>query len=114
MDAGRLNRRVRIEQKSVARDASYGSEVVSWVTLATVWAEVEDLIEVAAHGGEAVAQQQRVLTRQAKVCIRYRGDVTSKMRVIVIARNRTLQIVSLAEVGQRDELQLMCEEYSSG
>lgn len=114
MDAGRLNTRVRIEQKSVTRDANYGSEVVSWVTLATVWAEVEDVLEVATHGGEATAQQLRVLTRPTKVCMRYRGDVTSAMRIFMIARSRTLQIVSVAETGRRDGLELMCEEYSSG
>ena len=38
---GRLNRVIEIEHKSVTRD-SFGSEIVTWVTLAKVWAEKLD------------------------------------------------------------------------
>lgn len=37
---GRLDQRIVVQEKSVTRDA-YGGEVVTWVPIATVWAEAE-------------------------------------------------------------------------
>jgi SPP1 family predicted phage head-tail adaptor len=112
MKIGTLDRRVTIEQKSVARDGNFGSEVVSWVTLASVWAGMTEPLDVKLGGAEKVADHERVLVRQVRVRIRYRSDVTSAMRVNDTYRSRILQIVSMAEVGRREALDLMCEAYS--
>ena len=111
--AGDLDRRIRIEQKSVARDASYGSEVITWATLATVWANVEDQLEVGQSGGETLSRDLRVRRTPTRLRIRYRGDISTAMRVVLIDRSRTLQIVAIAELGRRDRTELMCEEYSA-
>lgn len=109
--AGHLDRRVRIEQKSVARDANFGSESITWVTLATVWARVDEAAK--ASGAESVTQSTRTLTRTATVMVRYRSDLTSDMRIVLLDRgNRLLQIMSMAETGRREGLELVCEDYS--
>ena len=100
-----LDRRVSIEQQQIARNASYGSEVVTWALLATVWALV---MEKAA--AETVGLNERVLSRQITVRIRYRSDVTAKMRVN--HGGRLLNIMGTVEVGRKDYLDLACEEYS--
>ena len=42
LPAGRLKDRVTIHSRSVTRDA-YCAEVITWATLATVWASVESI-----------------------------------------------------------------------
>lgn len=110
--AGTYDRRVRIEQKNVTRDPNYGSEVVAWATLATVWASVADQLQAGRGGGEAVEAGVRVATVPVRLCIRYRSDITTDMRVQLLDRGRVLQIVSVAEVGRRDGTELMCEGYT--
>ncbi len=58
MRAGRLRDRVTLQQKSVTRDA-YGGEVVTWNTVATVYAELEpwhmkERLTLRRQNGEAV------------------------------------------------------------
>lgn len=99
MRAGRLNQRITIEQKSVTR-AGNGEEVVSWIPLDTVWAEVKQL-----RGREffAAAQMQGAMDHQ--VFIRYRTDITRDMRLMW--GSQPLDIVGIAEIGNRDGLEIM-------
>jgi SPP1 family predicted phage head-tail adaptor len=109
---GELDRRITIERKVVGRDADFGSEVISWSTLAEVWAKVEDVPEMSRGGAEAVRADQRVATTRTNVRVRYRSDVTSDMRVRLADRGRTLQIVGITEAGSREWTDLLCEEFS--
>lgn len=111
--AGALDRRIAIDTKSVTRNPDYGTEVVSWTTLATVWASVEDVAKTTPGGGEDVKLNERVVTLPVQIRLRYRSDLRTDMRVRLLDRNRTLQIVSIAEIGRRDGLMLVCEEYSA-
>ena len=113
MNIARLDHRVQIEQNTPTRDPAFNSAIPGWSTLATVWAKVEETLDVKSGGAEKVESGNRVLTRPARVTIRYRGDVTSAMRIKLLDRgNRILQIVSVAELGRRQALELMCEAYS--
>lgn len=107
--AGELNRRVRIEEKSKTKHPRLGSETISWVEHATVWARVMDVLPGKA---ERMEGDVRMLTRPCVVRIRYRSTVTADMRIVLTDRSRILQIVSIAEVGLREALDLQCEEYS--
>ena len=75
---GNLDRRVIIEQSTTAVDEYGHSTVSSWATFATVWAtkmikpRLESMEDDQRVGGERVTWQ-----------IRYRADITSKMRVTV-------------------------------
>lgn len=106
---GRLDRRVVIEKKTVTRDATYGSEQITWTTHAEVWAEAKDKFSDTSE--ERVAQGARIVTRSTRLTIRWVEGVTSDMRVRVKRDGRLLQIVAIAEVGRREGLQLTCEEY---
>lgn len=112
MRIGKLDRRLLIEYKSVARDPAFNSEVITWLPLATVWANAEDVLRASPGGGEQVKQDIRVHTRPCRVFIRYRADITTDMRVTLLERNRVMQITSIAEFGRREATELMCEEYT--
>jgi SPP1 family predicted phage head-tail adaptor len=76
MQAGKLNRRVTIEQKSTVQDA-YGQPVETWTEVATVWADIRDQT-----GKEYFAAQATQNPVQTKITIRYRAGILPAMRVV--------------------------------
>lgn len=111
IQVGNLDTRMRIEQKSVTQDATYGTEVISWVPLVTVWAEVMDVLPSRQQAEQTRAQLQ-VATQRSRVRMRYRTDVDSTMRCIIggIAHH----IVSgPAEIGRHEYMELVIERYST-
>ena len=107
LDARKLDRRVLI-QRPVPDDSFDGAGSGQWVDVATVWANVEDALPSRA---ERLADGINVASRPARVRMRHRSDVTSSMRFVVA--NRIMQIVAgPAELGRRDGLEFMVEEYS--
>lgn len=76
MRAGRLNKRVTIQTKSVTRAAN-GEEIVAWVTHATVWCCVEPI-----RGREFFAAAQMQGAVDYRVTLRYLPTVTRAMRVL--------------------------------
>lgn len=103
--AAQLDRRIQLQAPTLTQDPSYGSSQTSWATTATVWARLLER-QVA----EAVETDTRVMTRSITLRIRHRTDVLSTWRVAL--GSRTLQITGVLEVGRREFLDLMCEEYS--
>jgi len=81
MEAGRLNRRIRIESKSVVRDA-YGGETITWTLVAEVWAAVLPI-----RGREYVAIRQAGAELTTRFLIRYRSGVTPAMRIVYDGAN---------------------------
>jgi SPP1 family predicted phage head-tail adaptor len=112
MQAGTLDHRLRIERKVVTQDVSFGTEVITWATLATVWAEVQ---EVLPSKGEDQASGIRIAERPARIRMRYRSDVTSDMRLVHISRgNRLMKIIAPpVEMGRRQGLEIMAADYST-
>jgi SPP1 family predicted phage head-tail adaptor len=76
MQAGKLNSRVKIEQKSTVQDA-YGQPVETWTDVATVWAEVRDIT-----GKEFVSAQATQNAVQTKITIRHRAGIVPAMRAV--------------------------------
>jgi SPP1 family predicted phage head-tail adaptor len=106
--AGKLRYLIRVEQP-VADDTLDGAGSGNWQFLADVWAEVQDMLP--SHG-ERLADGINVASRPARVRIRYRTDITSNMRFVM--GSRIMQIVAgPAELGWREELEFMVEDYSS-
>lgn len=101
MNVAKLDRRVLIEQPTTARDA-YGSAVQTWSTLATVWARVEHL-----NGKELFAAQQITPEAQIRITIRYRSDITEKMRIT--HDGKVYGIQHIAEVGRRRGLAILVQ-----
>lgn len=84
-----------------------------WEPVAMVRASIEAL-----SGREIVSAKQVDARTTHRVTIRYRTDITTRMRVIVPARrsvpDRALQIVAVLPDGNRDEaLFLMAQEVAA-
>lgn len=104
-----LDRRVKIEKKSVTREPKFNSAVTTWVPHVEVWAEVVDALP---SRSESVRQGLNQARNQTRIRIRYLEGIDSTMRIRY--RDRTLQIVGgPAELGRKEYLELMCEEYTT-
>lgn len=73
-----MDKRVTIQTLTTTRSAS-GGEVATWVDYRTDWAQVEYPIT---GNDEAVIGDQQTVIYRAKITMRYRGDVTEKMRIV--------------------------------
>ena len=107
-----MDTRVRIESKSVSQDPTYGTEVITWVHLATVWAEKMDVLP-SRQQAEQVREQLQVATQRSRIRMHYRSDVDSTMRCVI--GGITWQIVSgPAEIGRKQYMECVVERYSTG
>jgi SPP1 family predicted phage head-tail adaptor len=108
IEAGKLDRRIRFE-RPVRDDSFDGAGSGTWEEVITVWAQVQD---VRPSRGERVADVVNLGSRPAKIVIRWRPGITADMRIV--HGDRVMQIVSgPAELGRREALEMMCEEYST-
>lgn len=71
----KLRHRVIIQQQMEAQDPNTGAITVTWQNLATVWADIAPL-----SAREFVTAQQEDSKVNTRITIRYRADVTPKMR----------------------------------
>jgi SPP1 family predicted phage head-tail adaptor len=107
MQASHLYEQLSIQQKSVTRDADFGSEIVTWVDLYTdIRANTSEK-----SGFESVRDGQRVMTRRIEVLFRWRSGITTDMRV-KHHDGRIFQIMEILEIPRKRALLMMCEEYS--
>ena len=94
---GRASHRIRIEQKSVTRNA-IGEEVVTWADVITdtadnsIWAEVWPL-----KWREFFAAQQTQYAADVRFRLRYRAGLTQDMRVVW--NGDAFDILSIVDVG---------------
>lgn len=93
MQAGKLDRKILIEQPTETRD-SYGEPVATWATLATVFGQKLDV-----RGTERFQSEQQLGEEVTRFLIRYRSDVTAKMRLTV--EGKVYDIEGIAEVAGR-------------
>lgn len=122
VSAGKLDRQITIESKSVTPDPVYGSEVVTWVPLSTVgsppvaeryWAEVQDVLP---SRDEALRNGLVASCNRTRIRIRYRSDIDSSMRITVHGETDVIyQIVGGPAIiaGRKTLIELFCEKYSS-
>ena len=112
LDIGPLDHRITIEKKVVTQDPDYGTEIVTWTPVATVWANIEDVLPTRS---EAYRNRIAVSTDQIIIRFRYRTDIDSSMHIIAWRPNRNVyEIVSgPAEIGRHQYLEIGCERYSS-
>lgn len=103
MDAGKLDRRVRLEQYTTTQ-APNGEPTKAWTTLATVWAE-----KIEANGQERFSSQQFI----GKVARSFRfrwsnatSQVTVKSRLVF--DGVTHEIIAMREIGFRDGIEVDC------
>ena len=108
LDPGTLDRRIRFERKQRPPGRGNAGQE-TWQPVAAVWAQVEDMLP---SRGERLSEGMTMASRPARIRIRFRTDITSDMRIIYGAR--TMQITAgPAELGHREGLELMAEDYST-
>lgn len=109
MRIGPLRHRVNIQQP-IATQNDFGEEIITWSTLASVWANV-----LPASGRESYvsAGEQQLAVITHRVQLRYRTDLGPKMRVVW--EDRYLDIESVQDpTGKRGFLMVMCRENYEG
>jgi SPP1 family predicted phage head-tail adaptor len=72
---GDLKRRIYLQQPSLAKNV-YGEEAITWVTYATVWAQIEPL-----SGRELLLAQQVNSEISARITIRYNNHIATSHRI---------------------------------
>lgn len=108
MRTGKLRQRVTLQQGTASQN-SFGESVITWSTLATVWADVVPLLTQAreqfAQGGD---QMQAKAPYQAR--LRYRAGLSPATNRI-IWEGRTLEIESVLDPdGRNREMAVLCYE----
>lgn len=102
MNAGKLDRRVTIQQPTETRD-EFGSVTKVWTDLVSVWAHKREM-----SARERFAAGQELSERSAIWIIRWRTDITAKMRI----RDDQGQLWDIQAVtegfGRRESLALPC------
>lgn len=108
--AGDLTTPVEIQQRVTTKNPTYGTRVEGpWTTIATVWAQVQDMLP---SRGEKVAEGIDIARRPARIRMYYRDDLTSEMRLKI--DNRVMKIVAgPAVLGNREGIEVMAEERST-
>jgi SPP1 family predicted phage head-tail adaptor len=102
IQAGKLDRRVTVQERTVVRDEA-GGETVTWVARATVWASRRDYSNVSAR--EQVLANQLTPVSQVTFRIRHRSDVELTDRLV--HDGVAYDIQHIAEVGRREGLDLL-------
>lgn len=103
MRAGKLRHPVKIEQSTESQD-EYGAVVLTWTTLASVWAAIEPI-----RGRERFEAQHHAIEEDTRIRIRYRSDVTAEERVVDRA-GQVYDIKGVLDVdGLGEELHLQCQ-----
>lgn len=106
MQAGKLNKRVKISQLVTGSPPvdSVGQPNTSWEELNTVWAAVEPL-----SGREFWAQQQVQSEITTRIRVRYRSDITVGMKAEYNSKTYVIKYV-IDYQEEHKELWLMCSE----
>jgi SPP1 family predicted phage head-tail adaptor len=112
MRVGKLDRYIRIEQKSITEDPDYGAGLETWTTYKHAWASIED---VTTKMQESTNSDLRQLKQPCRVMLRYDSNIDVTMRIVMLDRDdRILQIVSQpAEIGRREAIEFMAENYNA-
>ena len=105
----RLNKRCRIEYKSVTNDSIYGTEIISWALLAVIWCEIQDELPSRAESKERTIDLSK---SPARWRARHRTDIDSSMRIVI--DGTIYQIISgPASIDNKRYIECMIEKYSS-
>jgi SPP1 family predicted phage head-tail adaptor len=99
--AGQLDRRITLQTFSETTD-TFGQEVKTYSTLASVWANVKESIGKEGEDGDMIAA-----TKKVEFIIRYRTDVNEQMRITY--NNNTYKIQAIQSADARKAfLKIVC------
>ena len=102
--AGQLDRRITIQDAQELIDV-FGQRKDIFVTLANVWAKVEEK-----RGSEGEEGNQLVATKRVEFFIRYRSDINEQMRILY--NNETYLIEAILNADSRKEFQKIVTRWA--
>lgn len=109
--SGDLDRFVRVENKVVTQDATYGTDIVTWTLFAEMWAEIQDALPSRA---ESVLQGLTVAKNQSRIRMRWLDGVDSAMRIVDVDSGKVYQIIGgPAAIGRQAFMEMQCERVSN-
>jgi len=85
--AGELDRRIVIQRYGSTPD-EYNQSIPAWITLATVWASVEDR-----GGGESFQADQLTAYRNTVFTVRYLSTIREQMRILYNDRYYNIRLI---------------------
>lgn len=100
MRAGKLDRRITIQAKSVTTSAR-GEQIETWADVATVWAQARPN-----RGAERFSTMQNVGTAVMTFHLRYRSDVTVLHRISY--DGKLWDILDVREIGRNVVTEIDC------
>jgi SPP1 family predicted phage head-tail adaptor len=101
MRAGELDRKVRLEQATLAAN-DFGEQIKTWSLLAEVWASRAVL-----SGTETFDSDQIAATALYRFRMYYRTDLDARCRIVYEGKNYNIKFV--AEIGRREGLDVTAE-----
>lgn len=107
MRAGELRHRISLQSPSKTRSAT-GAEVITYATVATVWAKIETV-----RSDEIMDQQRAGATATHKMTIRHRTDIKPTWQVVWGGRTLRVDAPVIADNVNRS-LTLVCTEVVNG
>ncbi|MBV6304934.1 phage head closure protein [Candidimonas humi] len=111
MQAGKLNRRITIQQK-VAGQSTSGQPISTWEDFAKVWANIAGATGMASIRQTANQGNVAASINSYSFRIRYRTDITDAMRVLYSGLIFDIKQVRLDLAGH-DRTDLVCEQGGS-
>ena len=102
--SGQLDRRITIQSFNESTD-DFGEVILSFTTLANVWAKVEEK-----SGSEGEDGNQMVATRKVDFFIRYRSDINEQMQVVY--NNETYTIEAILSADARKAFQKIVTRFA--
>ena len=109
MQAGKLNKRITIQQRTTTQDA-IGQPVETWTTVATVWADVRGTNGLS-FIKEAIKADADVSIARVSFRVRYRTDITAGMRVVFNSENHDIEAV-MPDMAGRQHIDIVCQKVS--
>lgn len=100
IDPGELSREIIVQTASADTVNDYGEPTSAWYNLHTLWAKIEWK-----GGEEKMDSEQTTNFERVEFTIRYKGDITPKMRVSY--DGDFYDIESVAQVGGRKRFELL-------
>ena len=104
--SGQLDRRITIQSFTESTD-DFGEVILSFTTLANVWAKV---VETGAHFGEGEEGNQMVATKRVEFFIRYRSDINEQMQIVY--DNKTYTIEAILNADARKSFQKIVTRFA--
>ncbi len=102
--SGQLDRRIAIQSFTESTD-DFGEVILSFTTLANVWAKV-----VEKSGNEGEDGNQMVATQKVEFFIRYRSDINEQMQIVY--ENKTYTIEAILNADARKSFQKIVTRFA--